>query len=75
MVSSNHRLLDHLEHSKTGLFLLARTFENRNIQNPTFKKSGFRMFPDFEGSVFGSPLYCIFLALHTDTKNLCAGGS
>ena len=32
-------------------------FENRTIWNPTFKKSGFHMFPDFKWSDYRSPLY------------------
>ena len=40
----------------------ARQFENWTIRNPTFKKSGFQMFPDFEWSDFRSPLYNVFLA-------------
>ena len=39
------------------LIAKARPFENRTIWNPTFKKSGFQMFPDFKWSDFRSPLY------------------
>ena len=39
------------------------TFENLTIWNPTFKKSGFQMFPNFEWSGFRSPLYSIIQIL------------
>ena len=41
------------------LIAKARPFENRTIWNPTFKKSGFQMFPDFKWSDFRSPLYLL----------------
>ena len=34
-------------------------FENWNIWNQTFKKSGFKMFLDFKWSDFGSPAYWV----------------
>ena len=43
------------------LIAKARPFENRTIWNPTFKKSGFQMFPDFKWSDFRSPLYSLFI--------------
>ena len=55
-----------INHSKTGLkcpvFEWSCDYSNGHviIQKPTFKMSGFRMFPVFECPVFGSPLY--FLA-------------
>ena len=38
----------------------ALPFENLTIWNPTFKKSGFQMFPNFKWSDFRSPLYLAF---------------
>ena len=35
----------------------ARPFENRTIWNPTFKKSGFQIFPEFKWSDLRSPVY------------------
>ena len=37
----------------------AQPFENRTIWNPTFKQSGFQMFPDFKWSDFKFLLYVI----------------
>ena len=59
MEITKHKIGNHAtyNHSKSGLFNKARPFEIRTIRNPTLKKSGFQMIPDFEGSDFGSLLY------------------
>ena len=39
-----------------GCHFVKKPFENQTIWNPIFKKSGLKMFPDFEWLAFTSPL-------------------
>ena len=48
----------------------ARPFENRTIWNPTFEKTGFQMFLDFEWLDFRSSLYLMVDHLKSNLKKV-----